>query len=428
MPGTVIIGAQWGDEGKGKIVDLLTRDSDLVVRFQGGNNAGHTLVVDFGNGPETTVLHLIPSGILYEEKTNVIGSGVTIDVDVLFGELEGLRNAGKEVDPARLRISRDAHVTMPYHTALDQAREARRSGDKIGTTGRGIGPSYEDRAARRGVRVRDLLSEERIRAALQHVLDEKNALLTWLGVETFEFETLVSESLARGDRIRPYVDDTVAIVHAALDASKRVLFEGAQGTLLDVGHGTYPFVTSSYTTTGGVTMGAGVSPGAIKSAIGVAKAYVTRVGSGPFPTELTDADGQRMRDIGHEYGATTGRPRRCGWFDVPVMRQSQRLNGFTGLALTKLDVLSGFDRLKICVAYDTPEGRIDVADLDAHALEASIPVYESVPGWSEDISAIVELSDLPANARAYVDLVAELCGVPVAMVSVGPARSATIVV
>ena len=428
MPGTVIIGAQWGDEGKGKIVDLLTRDSDLVVRFQGGNNAGHTLVVDSGNGPEKTVLHLIPSGILYEGKTNVIGSGVTIDVDVLFGELEGLKNAGKEVDPARLRISRDAHVTMPYHTAIDKAREARRSGDKIGTTGRGIGPSYEDRAARRGVRVRDLLSEDRIRASLQHVLAEKNALLSWLGQEPFDLDTLVRDSLQRGDRIRPYVDDTVGIVHAALDGDERVLFEGAQGTLLDVGHGTYPFVTSSYTTTGGVTMGAGVAPGAINTAYGVAKAYVTRVGSGPFPTELLDDDGQRMRDVGHEYGATTGRPRRCGWFDVPVMRQSQRLNGFTGLALTKLDVLSGFKELKICVAYDTPAGRIDVADLDAGALEESTPVYESIDGWSEDITGARTLSDLPEKARQYVDRLAELCGVPVAMVSVGPARSETIVV
>ncbi|MFT6395916.1 MAG: adenylosuccinate synthase [Bradymonadia bacterium] len=427
MPGTVVIGAQWGDEGKGKIVDLLTRDSDLVIRFQGGNNAGHTLVVDSGNGPETTVLHLIPSGILYKDKTCIIGSGVTIDVDVLFEELEGLAKAGKSVDAARLRISRDAHVTMPYHTAIDKAREARRSGDKIGTTGRGIGPSYEDRAARRGIRVRDLLSEERLRRALLHVMDEKNALISWLGGEPFELDALVSECLKNGDRIRSYVDDTVGLAHAALDSGKEVLFEGAQGTLLDVGHGTYPFVTSSYTTTGGVTMGAGVPPQAIDVAIGVAKAYVTRVGSGPFPTELDDADGQRMRDIGHEYGATTGRPRRCGWFDVPVMRQSQRLNGLTGLALTKLDVLSGFESLKICVAYDTPNGRLEVADLDAGALEESSPIYEEVPGWAEDITEAKSLDDLPDTARAYLDRLSELCGVPIAMVSVGPARSATIV-
>jgi adenylosuccinate synthase len=423
MPGTVVIGAQWGDEGKGKIVDLLTRDSDLVIRFQGGNNAGHTLVVDSGNGPETTVLHLIPSGILYKDKTCIIGSGVTIDVDVLFEELEGLAKAGKSVDAARLRISRDAHVTMPYHTAIDKAREARRSGDKIGTTGRGIGPSYEDRAARRGIRVRDLLSEERLRRALLHVMDEKNALISWLGGEPFELDALVSECLKNGDRIRSYVDDTVGLAHAALDSGKEVLFEGA----LDVGHSTYPFVTSSYTTTGGVTMGAGVPPQAIDVAIGVAKAYVTRVGSGPFPTELDDADGQRMRDIGHEYGATTGRPRRCGWFDVPVMRQSQRLNGLTGLALTKLDVLSGFESLKICVAYDTPNGRLEVADLDAGALEESSPIYEEVPGWAEDITEAKSLDDLPDTARAYLDRLSELCGVPIAMVSVGPARSATIV-
>ena len=427
MAGTVIIGAQWGDEGKGKIVDLLTRDADVIVRFQGGNNAGHTLVVDSGNGPEKTVLHLIPSGILYPDKVNVIGSGVTIDVDVLFEELEGLASAGRPVSPEQLRISRDAHVTMPYHTALDKAREARRSEEKIGTTGRGIGPSYEDRAARRGVRVRDLLDENRLRVALRHVLDEKNALLSWLGAEPFDLDELVRATLERGDRIGPYVEDTVGLVHDALDAGKSVLFEGAQGTLLDVGHGTYPFVTSSYTTTGGVTMGAGVAPAAVGRALGVAKAYVTRVGAGPFPTELNDADGQRMREIGHEYGATTGRPRRCGWFDVPVMRQSHRLNGFSGIALTKLDVLSGFEELNVCVAYDTPEGRIDVADLDAFELGEATPVYETLPGWSEDISDAGSLNDLPKNARRYIDRLAELTGIPIAIVSVGPARSATIV-
>ncbi len=427
MSGTVVIGAQWGDEGKGKIVDLFTQEADLVVRFQGGNNAGHTLVVDSGDGPKKTVLHLIPSGILYPDKVNVIAPGVTVDVAVLFGELEGLAAAGRTVEPGQLRISRDAHVTMPYHCALDLAREASRSEDKIGTTGRGIGPSYEDRASRRGVRVRDLLDETRLRTSLRYVVAEKNALLKSYGAEPVDLESMVVELLALGQRIAPYVTDTTALIHERRQADDRILYEGAQGTLLDVGHGTYPFVTSSNTVTGGVCVGAGVPPNAIHRVVGVAKAYVTRVGAGPFPTELHGEVGEALRKAGHEFGSTTGRPRRCGWFDAVVMRAAHRLNGFTGLAVTKLDVLSGLDELKICIAYDTPEGRVEIADLDAGALADATPVYESHPGWKEDITGARTLEELPANAQAYLNRLAEVCGVPLALVSVGPARRATMV-
>ncbi len=422
----VVNGAQWGDEGKGKIVDLFTENADLVVRFQGGNNAGHTLVVDSGDGPRKTVLHLIPSGILYPEKANLIASGVVVDVGVLFEELDGLAAAGREVSSAQLRVSRDAHVTMPYHRAIDHAREARRADDAIGTTGRGIGPAYEDRAARRGVRTRDLEDAHRLRRALEHVLPEKNAVLNWYGAETFDLGSLVEYGLDLGRRLAPHLCDCRSVIHGALSDGRRVLFEGAQGTLLDIGHGTYPFVTSSYTTTGGVCVGAGIPPAAIGAAIGVAKAYSTRVGAGPFPTELEDDTGAFLRKHGAEFGATTGRPRRCGWFDAAAMRASQRLNGFTGLAVTKLDVMTGLTAIQVCTAYDTPAGRVETADLDAQALSGATPVYETLPGWTEDIRAARSLEDLPTNARAYLRRIEELVGVPLAVVSVGPGRNETI--
>lgn len=424
----VVVGAQWGDEGKGKIVDHFTRDADLVVRFQGGNNAGHTLVVDHGEGPVKTVLHLIPSGILYPDKVCVIGAGVVVDVRVLFEEMERLAESGRPVDPAQLRVCRDAHVIMPYHKALDLAREARRNPEqRIGTTGRGIGPTYADRAARVGVRMRDLVDEERLRARLEAVLPEKNALLAWLGAETFEVEPLVEAYAALGERVAPYLDDSRTRIADALEAGRHVLFEGAQGTLLDVGHGTYPFVTSSYTTTGGVCVGAGVAPSAIDASFGIAKAYITRVGGGPFPTELDDETGAFLRKAGNEFGATTGRPRRCGWFDAVAMRAAQRVNGFTGLLITKLDVLTGLDTLRICVAYDTPHGRVDVADLDAATLAEVTPVYEDMPGWSEDLTDVRAFDDLPANARAFVHRLCEVSGVALGGVSIGPGRRQTIV-
>ena len=423
----VVVGAQWGDEGKGKIVDHFTRDADLVVRFQGGNNAGHTLVVDHGDGPVKTVLHLIPSGILYPDKVCVIGAGVVIDVNVLFEELNGLAETGRPVEPSRLRVCRDAHVIMPYHKAIDLAREARRDPSrKIGTTGRGIGPTYADRASRVGVRMRDLVDPARLRALLEATLPEKNALLTWLGAETFDLDALVEEYTALGEKVAPYLDDSRALIHGAMGAGRHVLFEGAQGTLLDIGHGTYPFVTSSYTTAGGVCVGAGVAPSAIDASIGIAKAYITRVGGGPFPTELEDETGAFLRKAGHEFGATTGRPRRCGWFDAVALRAAQRLNGFTGLLITKLDVLTGLDTLRICVAYDTPAGRVDVADLDAHTLAQVTPVYEDLPGWTEDLSDVRSYDDLPDAARAFTERLCEVSGVALAGVSVGPGRRQTI--
>ncbi|MFT5994438.1 MAG: adenylosuccinate synthase [Flavobacteriales bacterium] len=422
----VVIGAQWGDEGKGKIVDIYTEYADLIVRFQGGNNAGHTLVVDHGDGPVKTVLHLIPSGILYPSKTCVIASGVVVDLDVFFKEIAGLHESGHNVGPEQLRVCKDAHVIMPYHRALDIAREARRGAEKIGTTGRGIGPAYEDKAARVGVRMRDLLDSDRLRRILEHALPEKNALLTWLGAETFDAEQLVERYRALGEQVAPFLSDARELVSDAYRDGKHILFEGAQGTLLDVGHGTYPFVTSSHTTTGGVCIGAGVPPASLTESVGIAKAYITRVGSGPFPTELDDEVGAALRAAGQEFGATTGRPRRCGWFDAVAMRASQRINGFTGLMITKLDVLTGIEPLKIATAYDTPDGRVEVADLDAASLEAVTPVYESLPGWTEDLTSITSYDDLPANARAFVERLSDVSGVPLAGVSIGPGRLQTI--
>jgi len=426
MIACVVIGAQWGDEGKGKVVDLYTRRADVVARFQGGNNAGHTLVVDGPDGPVKTVLHLIPSGILHDDTLNLIGSGVSIDVEVLFGELEGLAKGGLEVTPDRLRICPDAHVIMPYHCALDHAREARLEGGRIGTTGRGIGPCYEDRAARRGVRIRDLLDADRLRAVLERVLPERNALLTWHGAEAFELDPLVERFATLGQRIAPFIADVRGELAAAIERGDDVLFEGAQGSLLDVGHGTYPFVTSSYTTSGGVAIGAGVPPSTLTHVVAIAKAYCTRVGAGPFPTELDDAVGQQLRDAGHEYGSTTGRPRRCGWFDAVALRAAHRLNGFTSLAITKLDVLSGLDEVRICVAWEVDGKTIEVSDMDVVEVAKAVPVYVTLPGWTEDITGVRHLDQLPAAARRVLTTIEEQTGVPVGLVSVGPERDQTI--
>ncbi len=427
MPGCIVIGAQWGDEGKGKIVDILTAEASHVVRFQGGNNAGHTLVVDSGSGPVKTVLHLIPSGILHDDKVCVIASGVVVDPVVLLQEVQGLADGGLEVADDALLISRDAHVIMPYHCAVDIAREERRAGSKIGTTGRGIGPAYEDRAARRGVRISDLLDRDALRERLEQVVPERNVALEWFGVAPFDIDTLTDEYLAIGDKLRRWVGDCRQTLADARRSGAAILYEGAQGTLLDIGHGTYPFVTSSHTTAGGACTGAGVPPMSIDAVLGIAKAYATRVGSGPFPTELFDADGEALRAAGHEFGATTGRPRRCGWFDAPVMRYAVMVNGFTSLAITKLDVLTGMDELKICVAHDVDGQRLDVCRPDAAAMERAVPVYESMPGWTEDITGCQSVDELPANARAFVDRLSELSGCPVGIISVGPGRRQTIV-
>jgi len=423
----VVIGAQWGDEGKGKIVDLLTDQVELVVRFQGGNNAGHTLVVDGPDGPVKTVLHLIPSGILHPSKTCLIASGVVLDPEVLIREIDQLSQRDGTIAPERFRIDRDAHVIMPYHRDLDIAREARLSDRKIGTTGRGIGPAYEDRVARRGVRCRDLLDEKRLTRVLETVLPERNALLVHYGCAPYALEELCAQLRAFGERLAPYLDDGRALVHGALESGRRVLFEGAQGALLDVGHGTYPYVTSSSTVSGGVCTGAGVAPSRVGHVLGIAKAYCTRVGEGPFPTELHDDVGELLRRQGAEFGSTTGRPRRCGWFDAVSLRAAHRLNGFDALAITKLDVLGGLDKVAVCVAYQIGERRVEVSDLDARELDLAKPVLEYMPGWDADLSDVRELSDLPEAARNLLRRIEELTSVPVSMVSVGPRRDQTLV-
>jgi adenylosuccinate synthase len=421
------VGAQWGDEGKGKVVDLFAEECDFIVRYQGGNNAGHTLVVDRGNGPEKTVLHLLPSGILHPDKVCVIARGVVIDCDVLFRELDALAARGIGVAPAQLRIDLDAHIIMPYHRDIDLGREAASGDAKIGTTGRGIGPCYEDMIGRRGIRVRDLLEPARLIDRLQAVVPDRNATLRWLGRPEVTVEALAALLAPAAERLAPFAADCRSLVGDAWRAGKRVLFEGAQGTLLDVGHGTYPFVTSSYTTSAGVCVGVGVPPRAIEKVVGITKAYATRVGAGPFPTELFDEDGAQLRARGQEFGATTGRPRRCGWFDAAAVRYAHRLNDFTGLAITKLDVLSGFDEIKVCVAYDLDGQRLEVADADAVSLQRSVPIYETWPGWKQDLTAVRRLEDLPAAARAYLERLTELCGVPIDVVSVGPDRAQTLV-
>jgi adenylosuccinate synthase len=421
------VGAQWGDEGKGKVVDLFAEQCDFIVRYQGGNNAGHTLVVDRGNGPEKTVLHLLPSGILHPDKVCVIARGVVIDCDVLFRELDALAARGIGVAPAQLRIDLDAHIIMPYHRDIDLGREAASGDAKIGTTGRGIGPCYEDMIGRRGIRVRDLLEPARLLDRLQAVVPDRNATLRWLGRPEVTIEALAAQLAPAAERLAPFAADCRSLVGDAWRAGKRVLFEGAQGTLLDVGHGTYPFVTSSYTTSAGVCVGVGVPPRAIETVVGITKAYATRVGAGPFPTELFDEDGAQLRARGQEFGATTGRPRRCGWFDAAAVRYAHRLNDFSGLAITKLDVLSGFDEIKVCVAYDLDGQRLEVADADAVSLQRSVPIYETWPGWKQDLTAVRRLEDFPAAARAYLERLTELCGVPIDVVSVGPDRAQTLV-
>lgn len=427
MPACVVIGAQWGDEGKGKIVDLLGESARLVVRFQGGNNAGHTLVVDGPDGPQKTVLHLIPSGILREDSLSLIGPGVVVDPAVLLGEIKGLQERGVHVSPSNLQISLDAHVITPYHCALDEARETSRGGDKIGTTKRGIGPAYEDRVARRGIRMRDLICPDRLRARLETALPERNVLLSYYGAAEFTVDSVHSKLVALGAELKPYTIESRAVVRAAQAAKENILYEGAQGTLLDVAHGTYPFVTSSHTTSGGASVGAGVAPSALGHIVGITKAYCTRVGAGPFPTELDDDAGQYMRDQGHEYGSTTGRPRRCGWLDLPALRYAHSLNGFSQLALMKLDVLSGLEEIKVCVAYEIDGERLDVASADATDMTDATPIYESLAGWTEDITLVKSRADLPAAARAYLTYVENKGGVPIGMISVGPKRSATIV-
>ena len=424
MANIVIIGAQWGDEGKGKIVDMLSAESDLIVRFQGGNNAGHTIKVD---GKET-ILHLIPSGILHEGKTCLIGNGVVLDPEVFLKEVDALSAKGVDVSPARLGISPKTHLILPYHKVIDQAREAKRAGKKIGTTGRGIGPCYEDKVARIGVRAGDLTQPDLLREKVRFALLEKNVLLK----ELYKFEPVDENSvldslLAQAARLTPYLTDVSAVVADAQAKGQVVLFEGAQGIHLDIDHGTYPFVTSSNTVASSAAAGSGTGPHALHRIVGIVKAYSTRVGSGPFPTELEDDTGSYLRAQGHEFGATTGRPRRCGWLDAVVLRETVRLNSLTEIALTKLDVLQGLPALQICVAYELDGKRLDYMPQGEGELARVRPVYEELPGFEQDISGCTEFAQLPESVRRYVERIEELAGVRISMVSVGPDRRATIV-
>jgi adenylosuccinate synthase len=423
MANVVVVGAQWGDEGKGKIVDLLTQDADVVVRFQGGNNAGHTLVV----GGEKTVLHLIPAGILHPGKSCVIGNGVVADPEVLVMEIDRLKAKGGMKDDSQLVISLDAHVIMPWNKAIDIAREAAAGAGKIGTTGRGIGPTYEDKVARRGMRIRDLLDPARLARKVKERLPSACEELKRLGAACdLDEGAIVKRYGELGQRIAIYAKDTSLWLDGALKAGKQLLFEGAQGTMLDVDHGTYPFVTSSNTVAGNAVIGCGLGPKAVNYVLGISKAYSTRVGGGPYPTELKDALGEKIRQIGGEFGATTGRPRRTGWIDALALRYAKRVNGLDSIAITKLDVLTGLETVKIAVAYKMNGKTLTEMPTDLEDLERCEAVYEELPGWTEKVDHLRTWNDLPANARAFLKRIEELVGVPVSGVSVGPDRGETI--
>jgi adenylosuccinate synthase len=425
MANVTIIGTQWGDEGKGKVVDLYALDADVIARFQGGNNAGHTIVIK----GEQSIFHLIPSGILHDNKICIIGNGVVVNPKVLLQEIDGLNKRGVLPPNTKLYVSEKAHVIMPYHWRLDIARESHGLGKKIGTTGRGIGPTYEDKIARVGIRMCDLLDEQVFREKLAKNVEEKNFYLTKL----FQEEPLDSEAIYReyriyADRLRPYVADTSMIMNKAIKKGKKILFEGAQGSHLDIDHGTYPFVTSSNTVSGNAGCGTGVGPSLVGAVIGICKAYTTRVGEGPFPTELFDAIGDKLREVGHEYGATTGRKRRCGWLDIVLVRQSIRLSGITGIALTKLDVLTGIEKLKICVGYRTQQGEFtESVPSNPRLLAQCEPIYEEIEGWKDDIAKTRNIGELPYNTRRYIERLEELAGVKSVLVSVGAGREETIV-
>ncbi|RSM68893.1 adenylosuccinate synthase [Kibdelosporangium aridum] len=423
MPAIVVIGAQWGDEGKGKATDLFGDRVQWVVRYQGGNNAGHTVVLPDG---QNFALHLIPSGILSPNVNNVIGNGVVVDPGVLLAELAGLEARG--VDTSKLLISADAHLIMPYHVAIDKVTERYLGKAKIGTTGRGIGPCYQDKVARVGVRVQDLLDEKIMRQKVDAALDFKNQVLVKVyNHRALDPNQVVDTVLEQGSKFLSRIADTRLLLNQALERGENVLLEGSQGTLLDVDHGTYPFVTSSNPTSGGASAGSGIGPTRITTVIGILKAYTTRVGSGPFPTELTDAMGESLRKQGGEFGVTTGRSRRTGWFDAVIARYAQRVNGITDYFLTKLDVLSGLDTVPICVGYEVDGRRIDDMPMTQTDVHHAIPVYEEMPGWWEDISECRAFEELPANARAYVERLEELSGARVSAIGVGPGRDQTIV-
>ena len=424
MANIAVVGTQWGDEGKGKVVDLYAEEADVIARFQGGNNAGHTLVV----GGKKTILHLVPSGILHDNKICIIGNGVVVDPAVFIGEIEELQKDSLFPPSTKLLLSERAHLIMPYHRDLDRAREAHNSGKKIGTTGRGIGPAYEDKVARKGIRVGDLYDEEVFRDKLHQALEEKNFLLKGLFKEkALNEKDVAAEYLGYARKLKPYVTDTSLVLDDAIRKGKKILFEGAQGANLDVDHGTYPYVTSSNTAAGNAACGSGIGPNVIGKVLGICKAYTTRVGEGPFPTELKDAIGEHMQQIGQEFGSTTGRKRRCGWLDAVVVRQAVRNSGINTLAVTKLDVLTGLDRIKICVGYKSEVGDYSRAvPANMRILSQCRPVYEEFDGWKDHILKARKFAELPVNAQKYLRRLEELTGASIILVSVGSGREETI--
>ncbi len=423
MATVVIVGSQWGDEGKGKVVDCLTEKADIVARYQGGNNAGHTVVIK----NDKYVLHLIPSGILHKGKKCIIGNGVVIDPAALIAEMTGLEKKGIKVNK-NLLISKNAHVIMPYHTAIEREHENHKNKKKIGTTGRGIGPSYTDKIARNGVRMIDLLYPEILKEKIAANLATINFLLkNMYNARTLNANTIYKQYMIYAERLAPHITDTDIFINKEIDAGKKVLFEGAQGTLLDIDHGTYPFVTSSNTIAGGACTGLGVGPTKIQKTLGVVKAYTTRVGEGPFPTELKDATGELLREKGGEFGATTGRPRRCGWLDIPILKHAVRINGLTGLALTKLDILDGFDKLKICTGYKYKGKKFTDFPKEIHILENCEPVYEEVDGWKESTLGLREFGKLPTNAKKYIKKIEDMLKTEIQIISTGQKRDEIIV-
>lgn len=422
MPAIVLLGAQWGDEGKGKATDILGDRVDYVVRYQGGNNAGHTVVI----GDQKYALHLLPSGILSPNVIPVIGNGVVIDPAVLLEEIKGLNERG--IDTSKLIISSNAHLITPYHRTIDKVSERFLGKAKIGTTGRGIGPAYADKISRIGIRVQDLFDESILQKKLEGALKDKNQVLTKVfNRKDMQVSEILEEYLGYAEVLRPYIADTALLLNQALEKGKTVLLEGSQGTLLDVDHGTYPFVTSSNPTAGGACTGSGIGPTKIERVIGIVKAYTTRVGSGPFPTELENEDGEKLRTIGHEYGTTTGRNRRCGWYDAPIARFAVRINGLTDFFLTKLDVLTGWEKIPVCVAYEIDGKRVEEIPSSQTDFHHALPIYEYLPGWTEDISKARKLSDLPKNAQDYIAFLEEISGAPMSAIGVGPGRDETIV-
>ncbi|HCL4439402.1 adenylosuccinate synthetase [Clostridium botulinum] len=425
MSAFIVLGAQWGDEGKGKMTDYLAENADVVVRFQGGNNAGHTVVV----GEKEYKLHLIPSGILYNDKLNVIGNGVVLDPKALFEEINYLESLGVEITPDRLIISDRAHVIMPYHRILDGIKERARGNKDIGTTGKGIGPSYTDKMERSGIRVCDLIHKEVFEENLKETLEVKNKIITEIfGGEALDYNEIYNEYLGYAEKLRPFVKDISVIVNKKIKDGKEVLFEGAQGTLLDIDYGTYPYVTSSSTIAGGVCIGAGVGPTAITNAVGIAKAYTTRVGKGPFPTELLDSTGDWVREKGHEFGVTTGRARRCGWLDLVILKTSARISGLTSFAVTKIDTLAGLDTLKVCTGYRLNEEIIDYVPASLEDLAKCEPIYEEFEGWDDSIANARCYEDLPENAIKYLKKIEDFTETKVSIVSVGPKRDQTMMI